>query len=173
MKFDPCIVQTRVASPLGTLTLAATPCGLAGVWFDDQRHRPLALNPAPGESVAAWPWVDHHPVLLQAARQLLQYFAGHPEPFDLPLDLSGGTVFQQAVWQGLRRIPPGQTSSYSGLSQQLGRARAARAVGAAIGRNPLSIVVPCHRVVGARGSLVGYAGGLARKSALLALEALI
>jgi methylated-DNA-[protein]-cysteine S-methyltransferase len=109
-------------------------------------------------------------VLQQAAEQLAQYFAGQRSTFDLPLDLSNGTAFQQAVWQALLDIAPGQTCSYKTLSAAVGRPAAMRAVGGAVGRNPLSIIVPCHRVVGAHGALTGYAGGLARKTALLQLE---
>ena len=102
--------------------------------------------------------------------EALQYLRGERDGFDLPLDLSGGTPFQQEVWQALLAIGRGATRSYGELSQHLGRPRAVRAVGAAVGRNPLSVVVPCHRVLGADGSLTGYAGGLGRKVALLTLE---
>jgi methylated-DNA-[protein]-cysteine S-methyltransferase len=102
--------------------------------------------------------------------QLQQYFAGERQDFDLPLDLSGGTVFQQQVWAQLQAIESGSTVSYGQLSHQLGNPKAVRAVGAAVGRNPISIVVPCHRVLGADGTLTGYAGGLDRKTALLQLE---
>lgn len=157
----PRVFTQQLASPLGSITLAATDAGLAGVWFEGQRHWP---------DTAGWQHDDMHPVLRQAAGQLAYYFAGRREQFDLPLDLSHGTSFQQAVWQALRAIPRGRTSSYGALSAALGKAAAVRAVGAAIGRNPISVIVPCHRVLGADGSLTGYAGGLARKSALLALE---
>ena len=109
-------------------------------------------------------------MLRKADAQLDEYFAGTRTRFDLPLDLQGGTAFQQSVWQALLAIPRGGTTSYGALSQRIGQAAAVRAVGAAVGRNPLSIVVPCHRVLGADGSLTGYAGGLERKSALLQLE---
>ena len=108
--------------------------------------------------------------LRAAARQLAQYLAGTRQAFDLPLDLSGGTPFQQAVWRALLAIPSGATTSYGALARALGSPTAVRAVGAAVGRNPISIVVPCHRVLGAGGALTGYAGGLARKQALLRLE---
>ena len=114
-----------------------------------------------------------HPVLRLAAEQLQQYLRGDRQPFDLPLDLAGGTAFQQAVWQALLRIPRGQTTSYGALARQMDRPTAVRAVGAAVGRNPLSMVVPCHRVLGKDGSLTGYAGGLDRKTALLRLEGVI
>lgn len=165
MKFDPSIVQTRFQSPLGPMTLAATPVGLAGVWFDGQRHLPPELATA-----ASWPGDANHPVLKKTALQLAQYFAGQRHDFDMPLDLSGGTVFQQAVWQALLAIPSGRTASYGLISQNISNPAAVRAVGAAVGRNPISIIVPCHRVLGADGSLTGYAGGLDRKTALLRLE---
>ena len=156
----PLVAQCRIATPLGPLTLAATARGLAAALFDAQRHHPGALdvpeNPA-------------HPVLVQAAREFADYFAGRRRHFTVPLDPQG-TPFQQAVWQALRRIDCGRVLSYGEIAQQLGRPQAARAVGAAVGRNPLSIVVPCHRVLGRDGALTGYAGGLPRKQALLALE---
>jgi len=161
MKFDPTITQARYQSPLGTMIVAATARGLAGVWFEGQKHMPDHSH---------WPEDARHPVLRQAIRQLEQYFAGTRTAFELPLDLQGGTPFQQSVWQALLAIPPGGTTSYGGLSQRIGKPAAVRAVGAAVGRNPVSIIVPCHRVLGSDGSLTGYAGGLERKSALLQLE---
>jgi methylated-DNA-[protein]-cysteine S-methyltransferase len=161
MKFHASTVQTRFDSPLGPMILAATERGLAGIWFEGQRHLP---------DTAAWPHAAAHPVLLEAVAQLRDYFAGQRLQFDLPLDLQGGTAFQQSVWQALLAIPAGRTSSYGALSERVGRPTASRAVGAAVGRNPVSIVVPCHRVLGRDGSLTGYAGGLQRKSALLKLE---
>ena len=166
MKFHPSTVQTTCFSPLGVITLAATPLGLAGLWFDGQQHLPDALL----NTSTTWPVDISHPVLRLAHQQLTEYFAGHRQHFDLPLDLSGGTDFQQAVWQALLTISPGQTQSYGQVSQHIGRPTAVRAVGAAIGRNPVSIIVPCHRVVGANGCLTGYAGGLPRKTHLLTLE---
>jgi len=163
MKFVTSIVQSRTDSPLGNIALAASAQGLAGVWFTEgQRHLPPEL--------AVWPSAPEHPLLQQASAQLAEYFAGQRRTFDLPLDISGGTAFQQAVWQALLGLLPGGTISYGDLSQRIGKPGAVRAVGAAIGRNPLSIIVPCHRVIGAGGALTGYAGGLARKSALLQLE---
>ncbi|MCJ0762279.1 methylated-DNA--[protein]-cysteine S-methyltransferase [Variovorax terrae] len=165
MKFDTSIVQTRFASPLGVVIIAATAKGLAGVWFEGQRHLPPQVD-GPG----AWPHASGHPLLLLAEQQLQDYFAGRRTVFELPLDLQGGTPFQQLVWQALLRIPSGATASYGELSTRIGKPAAVRAVGAAVGRNPLSVIVPCHRVLGADGSLTGYAGGLERKSALLQLE---
>ena len=161
MKFDPGIVKTSFDSTLGPMTVAATDIGLAGVWFDDQRHLP---------AFAHWPERAEHPVLKKAVQQLKQYLAGKRSDFDLPLDLRGGTAFQQSVWQALLKIPAGATSTYAVVSAKVGKPKAVRAVGAAVGRNPISIIVPCHRVMGADGSLTGYAGGLHRKQALLQLE---
>ncbi|HSV78417.1 MAG TPA: methylated-DNA--[protein]-cysteine S-methyltransferase [Ramlibacter sp.] len=148
-------------SPLGPMLLAATDRGLAGLWFEGQRHGPDA---------SGWPEDPAHPVLRAAVGQLQEYFAGQRTAFSLPLDLRLGTAFQQSVWQALLAIPAGRTTSYAELGRRLGRPQAARAVGAAVGRNPVSIVVPCHRVLGTAGALTGYAGGLERKSALLRLE---
>ena len=161
MKFDPTTVQARMPSPLGNLILAATARGLSGLWFDDQQHLP---------PWAAWREEDAHPVMCAARAQLSDYFAGHRRHFDLPLDLSAGTAFQQSVWQALLQIPIGQCSTYGQISATIGKPAAVRAVGGAIGRNPIGIIVPCHRVIGKDGSLTGYAGGLARKTALLDLE---
>lgn len=155
------LAQTCIPSPLGTLRLAASDRGVCGIWFDGQRHQP---------DPSAWPVLAQHPVLREAGQQLQDYFAGQRTAFDLPLDLNQGTAFQQSVWQALLHIPRGTTTSYGELSARLGKPSAMRAVGSAIGRNPVSIVVPCHRVLGANGSLTGYAGGLERKVALLQLE---
>ena len=148
-------------SPMGTMLLAASDRGLAGVWFVGQRH---------GPDSSGWRADPDHPVLRQAIAQLTAYFAGERVDFDLPLDLQAGTPFQQSVWDALRSIPRGGTTSYADLARRLGRPQAARAIGAAVGRNPVSIVVPCHRVLGTGGALTGYAGGLERKTALLQLE---
>ena len=161
MKFHPSTVQARYDSPLGPMIVAATDLGLAGLWFEGQRHLP---------DTSAWPSAPRHPVLIEAVAQLRDYFAGRRTRFALPLDLQGATAFQQSVWQALLAIPAGGTTSYGDIGQRVGRPSAGRAVGAAVGRNPVSIVVPCHRVVGRNGSLTGYAGGLDRKSALLKLE---
>lgn len=161
------VAQTRISTPLGPLLLATTARGLAGAWFDDQaRH--------PGRSHA--PEDAGHPVLRAAARAFERYWtegavAAQGDIEHLALDPLG-TTFQQAVWQRLRCIAAGKTTHYGAIALQLGRAEAARAVGAAIGRNPIAILVPCHRVLGRDGSLTGYAGGLARKQALLAHEGL-
>lgn len=154
-------VTTTFDSPLGLMRLAANPQGLCGVWFEGQRHQADA---------SSWPAVADHPLLHQAMTQLTQYFAGQRRQFELALDLSAGTPFQQAVWQALQGLAFGQTCSYSALSAQMGRPTAVRAVSSAVARNPLSIIVPCHRVLGTNGDLTGYAGGLERKTALLKLE---
>lgn len=162
MKFKTSLLHsTRIDSPLGGVLLAATERGLAGAWFERQRHWPDVLG---------WQRDDAHPLLGEAALQLADYFAGRRQGFALPLDLSHGTAFQQSVWQALLAIPAGRTTSYGALSRGVGRPAAVRAVGAAVGRNPISVIVPCHRVLGAGGALTGYAGGLDRKTALLELE---
>jgi methylated-DNA-[protein]-cysteine S-methyltransferase len=153
--------QATVRTPLGSVLLARTATGLAGAWFEGQQHHPGEL---------ATPHRPEDTLLLRAATQLQQYFDGEAVRFDLALDLHG-TTFQRAVWQALLAIPSGQTRSYGAIARTLESPQAVRAVGAAVGRNPLSIIVPCHRVIGRDGSLTGYAGGLDRKRALLALEA--
>jgi methylated-DNA-[protein]-cysteine S-methyltransferase len=152
--------QSRIQTPLGPLTLAATPRGLALAWFDGQKHR--------AESVDA-PVQPEQLHLAQAAHEFGEYFAGQRQVFNVPLD-PFGTAFQQAVWQLLLKLPLGRLSTYGALAAQLGKPSAARAVGAAVGRNPIGIIVPCHRIIGRDGSLTGYAGGLHRKQALLQLE---
>ena len=154
-------IRKLIDTPLGRMTLWVTPLGLAGAWFHDQAHAPVwdALGPE-----GQHPWLDRAEAWLQA------YFSGQIAPVTVPLDLSRGTPFQQGVWRALQTIEPTRTTTYGALAERLGRPNSARAVGAAIGRNPLSIVVPCHRVMGASGQLTGYAGGLWRKEALLKLE---
>ena len=155
-----CTAQASIATPLGPMLLARTDAGLAGAWFEGQKAHPGAL---------AAPQVDADPLLREAAAQLTDYFAGRRSHFDLSLDLCG-TAFQRQVWQALLGIASGKTSSYGAIARGLGSPQAVRAVGAAVGRNPVSVIVPCHRVLGGDGSLTGYAGGLHRKSALLRLE---
>lgn len=150
-----------MTSPLGRMHLAAAADKLVGVWFEDQSHLP---------DLRSYRHAPEHPLLHNAAEQLTQYFDGQRLSFDLPLELSTGTPFQQNVWQALLSIPRGQTCSYKDISLRIGKPAAMRAVGGAVGRNPLGILVPCHRVLGAHGALTGYAGGLARKTALLQLE---
>jgi methylated-DNA-[protein]-cysteine S-methyltransferase len=160
----PCTAQARVDTPLGPMRIARTATGLAGAWFDGQKHHPGAIDA---------PERPDDPLLARAAAALRAGCAGtaahRPAP-DLDFDLHG-TPFQRAVWQALREIPPGRTVSYAQLAARVGRPAAVRAVGAAVGRNPVSVLVPCHRVVGSDGSLTGYAGGVERKQALLAIEA--
>ncbi|MEO6319868.1 MAG: methylated-DNA--[protein]-cysteine S-methyltransferase [Polaromonas sp.] len=166
MKFDKSIVQTSVPSPLGTITIAASAKGLTGLWFaEGQRYLPTELTGS-----TAWPEDANQPVLKQASQQLGEYFAGQRRHFDVPLDLACGTAFQQSVWQALLAIAQGETVSYGEVSRRIGNPAAVRAVGGAVGRNPVSIIVPCHRVMGSKGTLTGYGGGLARKTALLRLE---
>ena len=155
------VAQARLPSPLGAITLAATDAGLAGLWFDEQRHHPGALD-APDDPRQRW--------IAQAADELDAYWhGGRPTRFRVALDLAG-TAFQRGVWRALQDIAAGCISSYSDVAARVGAPRAVRAVGAAIGRNPASVIVPCHRVLGRDGSLTGYAGGLDRKRALLELE---
>ncbi|MDO8372999.1 MAG: methylated-DNA--[protein]-cysteine S-methyltransferase, partial [Polaromonas sp.] len=141
---------------------------LAGLWFEGQRHLPPELVDPP-----VWPSDPAHPVLQQVMTQLTEYFTGQRTQFDVPLDLAYGTAFQQSVWQALLKIPQGGTASYGEVGRRIGKPAAVRAVGAAVGRNPVSIIVPCHRVMGAKGALTGYAGGLERKTALLRLEGIL
>ncbi|MFZ9296883.1 MAG: methylated-DNA--[protein]-cysteine S-methyltransferase [Hylemonella sp.] len=154
------LVRTQWRSPLGRLDIASSNQGLVGVWFEGAAHRP---------DMSIWPVVCT-PVHRLAIEQLDAYFAGRINRFRLPLDLSLGTPFQQSVWQALLELPYGHTLSYSALSLRLGRQGALRAVANAIAHNPLGIIVPCHRVIGADGRLTGYAAGLERKAALLRLE---
>jgi methylated-DNA-[protein]-cysteine S-methyltransferase len=154
------VSHTVVDSPLGPLTLRAHDGVLSGLYMVEHRRGPDA-------SALGEPDEDGLPAVRE---QLAAYFAGELRAFDVPLDLRG-TAFQQRVWAALRDIPYGETRTYGELAAALGAPSASRAVGLANGRNPISIVVPCHRVVGASGSLTGYAGGVERKRALLDLEA--
>jgi methylated-DNA-[protein]-cysteine S-methyltransferase len=143
------------------MILAANDVGLLGAWFDGQRHF--------GGPQAHWVNDPAHALLRQAGEQLDAWFARERTRFELPL-APVGTAFQQAVWQALARIDFGVTQAYGQVAQAIGRPSASRAVGAATGRNPWSIIVPCHRLLGQAGALTGYAGGLDRKQALLAFE---
>jgi methylated-DNA-[protein]-cysteine S-methyltransferase len=160
-------IFTRLATPLGELVLAASDATLAGVFFPTSRHGP------PPAGRAGWAEDDGHDsssaLLAQSRQQLLEYFAGTRTAFDLPLEPSG-SAFQRRVWAALRAIPYGATLSYSELARRLGDPRATRAVGAANAKNPIPIIVPCHRVVGAGGQLTGFGGGLDRKRWLLEHE---
>lgn len=152
---------TLMPSPIDDLLLISDGRALTGLYTDLER------GPAVPES---WVRDDAHPVLKEARGQLGAYFAGELRDFRLPLDMAG-TEFQTMVWHGLQEIPYGETISYGEFARRLGVPTASRAVGMANGKNPISIVVPCHRVIGANGKLVGYGGGLHRKQALLELEA--
>jgi methylated-DNA-[protein]-cysteine S-methyltransferase len=153
-------------SPIGTLLLAATPAGLCRVSFDPEPERELdSLARAFGTRVLRSP----RP-LDATRRELDEYFDGRRRTFDLPVDLRPVPEFQRSVLMELERVPFGHVETYGGLAARIGRPRAARAVGGALNRNPVPIVVPCHRVIGSTGSLVGYGGGLERKERLLTLE---
>ena len=156
------VYQDLCPSPLGDMRLACQEDHLIGIWFvDKQQHAPAHTT-----------WIRHtdHPVLQRAAQQLSEYFAGERHTFELPVQPAWGTPFQQKIWQALSHVPFGHTCTYGDIAQRIGQPSAVRAVGAAIGKNPHSVVVPCHRVLGASGKLTGYAGGLERKEALLRLE---
>lgn len=154
-------IQKRTETWLGEMRLWVTPAGLAGAWFVDQKHAPDFDRLG---NFGSHVWLD------QASEWLESYFAGRSQPVSFPLDLSAGTPFQQSVWRALLSIPDGHTTSYSGIASTLGKPTAVRAVGGAIGRNPISIFIPCHRVIGSGGQLTGYAGGVWRKQALLEQE---
>lgn len=154
------IYYTEHRSPLGILLLAATERGLSGAYFEQHKY----FNGPQG-----WLKDAAHVHLRAAACQLDEYFQGRRQAFDLALDLAG-TSFQRAVWEALRELPFGGTTSYREIAHRVGKPDAVRAVGTAIGRNPVSIIVPCHRVLGSSGALSGYAGGLARKQYLLTHE---
>ncbi len=156
-------ICTTIPSPVGALLLAADAVGIVGVYFEPHRWGPTA------NEVASWRRDDAAGVLAAAREQLAAYFARELTAFDLPL-APRGTPFQERVWRALRDIPYGTTTTYGELARRLGDPLATRAVGAANGRNPLSIVVPCHRVIGADGTLTGFGGGIDRKRWLLAHE---
>ena len=148
-------------SPQGGMLLVANDEGLAGVFFNRQKHHP--------KRQADWKQDPHHPVLQQAKRELAAYFAGKRKRFEVALS-PAGTPFQRAVWKAISTVRFGDTITYGELARRAGHAGSARAAGAATGRNPIGIIVPCHRILGANGSLTGYAGGIDRKRALLTLE---
>ncbi len=155
-------VSARTPTPVGMLTLVASDEGLAAVLWENDRPNRVRLN-IRGEC-------PDHPVLVDTARQLAEYFARSRQRFTLALDMTG-TPFQIEVWEALLKIPYGETRTYAEIARVIGRPSAVRAVGAANGRNPLSIVTPCHRVIGSSGALTGFAGGLDVKARLLAFEA--
>jgi methylated-DNA-[protein]-cysteine S-methyltransferase len=169
MAFQTHLHKKIVATPLGNMLLAASNSGLAGAWFvQGQKHMPEEAL------MELWQIASKNDVsqaiLDKASLQLTQYFSGKLKVFDLPFDLSSGTSFQQSVWREIIKISCGKTNSYGAICKAINKPQAARAVGAATGRNPISIIIPCHRVVGSTGAMTGYAGGLDRKVALLALE---
>jgi len=161
MKDNALVYFDRIDSPLGTMLLASDGDALTGAWFDEQRYPP--------KIDARWQRRRDLPVLRRAAAMLGEYFAAKRRVFDIAL-APEGTPFQRAVWDQIFRVPYGETIAYRDLAARTGRPDAVRAAGAATGRNPLSIFVPCHRILGADGALTGYAGGLDRKRALLSLE---
>ena len=151
----------EMASPVGTLKLVAHETALVAVLWENENPKRVRLAELVEQA--------DHPILLETQKQLTEYFAGKRQQFDLPLDFAG-TEFQQKVWQALLSIPFGETRSYRDIAEQIGNVKAVRAVGAANGKNPISIIAPCHRVVGTNGKLVGFAGGLDNKDILLRLE---
>ena len=154
-------VYKTMDSPVGKLTLVASSEGLAGILWENDRPDRVRLKIDARD--------DRHPVLVEAERQLGEYFGGQRKAFALKLDLAG-TAFQRKVWNALLTIPFGETRSYAQIARQIGSPAAVRAVGAANGKNPVSIVAPCHRVIGSTGKLTGFAGGLEVKAQLLTLE---
>jgi methylated-DNA-[protein]-cysteine S-methyltransferase len=150
-----------VDSPVGELKLVASDKGLAAILWQNDRPNRVRLSPLSEE--------PDNPILLEAERQLGEYFAGKLKAFTVPLDFKG-TEFQKSVWRALLTIPFGETRSYAEIARQIGRPAAFRAVGAANGKNPISIIAPCHRVIGSTGALTGYGGGLAAKERLLGIE---
>ena len=155
------LVYRYMESPVGALKLVAHDQALVAVMWDNEDHKRVRLAELI-ENI-------QHPMLLKVKQQLEQYFAGQRQQFNLPLDFQG-TDFQQQVWRALLTIPYGETRSYKDIALQIGNEKAVRAVGAANGRNPISIIAPCHRVIGSGGALVGFAGGLDKKQILLSLE---
>jgi methylated-DNA-[protein]-cysteine S-methyltransferase len=155
------LYSSTVDSPVGLLRIVASGVGVRAVLWPTDDPKRVPLDDVEGD--------DEHPVLVAAAQQLEEYFVGERRDFDLPLD-PAGTDFQQSAWMALRSIPYGSTVSYGEQAAQMGDKRKARAVGAANGRNPISIIVPCHRVVGSNGSLTGFAGGIDTKDWLLTHE---
>jgi methylated-DNA-[protein]-cysteine S-methyltransferase len=150
-------------TPVGRLKLIATDRGLAAILWENDDPKRVRLEPVQER--------EDHPMLVEAESQLADYFAERRKEFTIPFDPSG-TAFQKEVWRALSTIPFGETRSYAQIANQIGRPKAVRAVGAANGKNPISIMVPCHRVIGSNGALTGFAGGLETKARLLALESL-
>jgi methylated-DNA-[protein]-cysteine S-methyltransferase len=155
------LAYKMIESPVGKLKLVASDKGLVAILWEKDKPRRVPLNDLVER--------EQHPVLVETERELREYFAGKRKTFSVDLDMRG-TRFQKNVWEALLAIPFGETRSYGQLAKQLGNPRASRAVGAANGRNPVSIIVPCHRVIGSSGKLTGFAGGLDVKAHLLGLE---
>jgi methylated-DNA-[protein]-cysteine S-methyltransferase len=155
-------IYTNIESPLGRILLVSDGTALTGAYFSGQKYEPTPDSD--------WRPDPDLKVLRKSGLQLLEYFAGDRRVFNIPVRLQG-TPFQMEVWKAISDIPLGETKTYGELAKRINRTTAVRAVGAAVGRNPISMIVPCHRVIGQDGSLTGYAGGLERKRALLSLEA--
>ncbi|MFC4098577.1 methylated-DNA--[protein]-cysteine S-methyltransferase [Paenibacillus xanthanilyticus] len=168
---DQTIYYAEVGSPIGPLLLAATDEGLCRIDFGgyEEHEQELAAWTKRYRPGAEWMHAPRHPVVSAAAEQLAEYFAGGRQLFDLPLDL-WGTPFQRKVWQALTEVPFGAVCSYKHIAEAIGQPKAVRAVGGANNRNPIPVIVPCHRVIGASGEMVGYGGGLPIKRCLLDLE---
>jgi len=162
MRTDQLVAQARLDSPVGVLTLAATDHGLAYLLFEEEAHYSTSFD---------LPLKPGNKFIAAAARQLERYWRG-PVRFDVELDPQG-TPFQRTVWKALLDVKPGETSTYGEIARRIGMPHASRAVGAAIGRNPIAIIVPCHRIIGSDGSLTGYAGGMPRKEFLLQHEGVL
>ena len=161
MKTNKNYVYKIMPTVIGKLKLIASDKGLAAILWENDKPTRVRLG-TPSED-------KNHPILLQAEREMSEYLAGKRKIFSVKLD-PAGTPFQNEVWGALKAIPFGETRSYSSIAKQIGNVKAVRAVGAAIGRNPISVIVPCHRVIGASGDLIGFAGGLETKKFLLTLE---
>ena len=161
MKEPKQLIYKDVPSPVGLIRVIASDKGLVAIIWEGENYKRTKLSPPERQ--------DHHPILLQTEKELNEYFEKKRTTFDIPLDFKG-TEFQVRVWEALLKIPYGVTKTYGELAKILGDIKAVRAVGGALNKNPISIIVPCHRVVGASGKLVGFAGGLENKSILLDLE---
>lgn len=155
------LYNKKMQTPVGLLTLVACDQALVAVLWDNDDATRVKLS----ESFEQ----NEHPLLVEIEKQLVEYFAGQRTQFTIPLDFQG-TAFQKSVWSALLQIPFGETRSYKQIAESIGNVKAVRAVGAANGKNPISIIAPCHRVIGANGKLVGFAGGLKNKDILLNLE---
>jgi methylated-DNA-[protein]-cysteine S-methyltransferase len=158
------VFHMTIESPLGPILLISDDSTLTGLYFRGQKHEPV--------SCPDWKPNPHSSLFQEAASQLAEYFSRRRRSFRVPV-APKGTPFQEKVWQAIAAIPYGETASYRDLAEKIGKPEAVRAVGTAVGRNPISVIIPCHRVIGRDDSLTGYAGGLDRKKALLDLEGVI